>query len=221
MPRQSQRVQPWVKPLPTRLRSDKPSGGGKGQRNTPEAECGSCLTPVQRQSYPQRTKAQLGGKTGKHRLRGRAPAASLRSQGRGRAAALAAGHTAGLGASSEGLAGPQHGSSVSAGLRLCTFPYSSFAPPAPARSAAAAAAAKKRSPRGRLVKKNQNQNLLFFLCCSQSQLGDAAPAKVIMKQIKSQTQALLFPTPKSQHCTKLLFTGKKSQKTVSPNPPRN
>lgn len=46
MPRQSQRVQPWVKPLPTRPRSDKPSGRGKGQRNTPEEECGSCLMPA-------------------------------------------------------------------------------------------------------------------------------------------------------------------------------
>lgn len=50
------------------------------------------------------------------------------------------------------------------------------------------------------------------MCCSQSQLGDTALAKVIMKQIKSQTQASLFPTPKRVNIVQNSIYRENSQK---------
>lgn len=106
---------------------------------------------------------------------------------------------------SKGPAGAQ-------GLRVCTFLYSSSSPPAPARSAAAAT---KKSPSARVVKK---QAFILHVLLTVTAWRHSL-AKVIMKQIKSQTQASLFPTPQeSQHCTKLYLQGKQSEMASPKNP---
>lgn len=97
-------------------------------------------------------------------------------------------------------------------LRVCTFLYSSSSPPAPARSAAAAT---KKSPSARVVKK---QAFILHVLLTVTAWRHSL-AKVIMKQIKSQTQASLFPTPQeSQHCTKLYLQGKQSEMASPKNP---
>lgn len=95
---------------------------------------------------------------------------------------------------------------------MCTFLYSSSSPPAPARSAAAAT---KKSPSARVVKK---QAFILHVLLTVTAWRHSL-AKVIMKQIKSQTQASLFPTPQeSQHCTKLYLQGKQSEMASPKNP---
>lgn len=54
-----------------------------------------------------------------------------------------------------------------------------------------------------------------------SEPGDTALAKVIMKQIKSQTQASLFPTPKIVNIVQNSIYSENSHKTASPKTPRN
>lgn len=243
------------------------------------------------------TKAEAGGKTGKHLLRGRPPAVSLHSQlvgsrekhlppaswqpaappraaaasqgkrrsleaqpcpgrdgetvaggktlpshpffphtpalcvSQGRPAAPAAGHSAGLGASSrqsrqgsrggEGLTGqPLQGRSTAPastqgmGFRVCTF-LSSSTPPAPNRSATAAA--KERSPRVRLVKKQAF--ILHVLLTVTAWRHCSCQSYYETNQVPDSGLALPHPQ-ESQHCTKLYLQGKQSE-TVSPKTPCN
>lgn len=99
---------------------------------------------------------------------------------------------------SKGPAGAQ-------GLRVCTFLYSSSSPPAPARSAAAAT---KKSPSARVVKK---QAFILHVLLRVTAWRHSL-AKVIMKQIKSQTQASLFPTPKRVNIVQNSIYRENSQK---------
>lgn len=90
-------------------------------------------------------------------------------------------------------------------LRVCTFLYSSSSPPAPARSAAAAT---KKSPSARVVKK---QAFILHMLLTVTAWRHSL-AKVIMKQIKSQTQASLFPTPKRVNIVQNSIYRENSQK---------
>lgn len=115
-------------------------------------------------------------------------------------AAQAAGHQLQTGqGGSEGPAGAQ-------GLRVCIFLYSSSSPPAPARSAAAAT--KEKSPSARVVKK---QAFILHVLLTVTAWRHSL-AKVIMKQIKSQTQASLFPTPKRVNIVQNSIYRENSQK---------
>lgn len=100
---------------------------------------------------------------------------------------------------SEGPAGAQ-------GLRVHTFLYSSSSTPALARSAAAAT--KEKSPSASIVKK---QAFILHVLLTVTAWRHSL-AKVIMKQIKSQTQASLFPTPKRVNIVQNSIYRENSQK---------
>lgn len=89
------------------------------------------------------------------------------------------------------------------GLRVCTFLLFSSSPPA--RSAAAAT---KKSPSARVVKK---QAFILHVLLTVTAWRHSL-AKVIMKQIKSQTQASLFPTPKRVNIVQNSIYRENSQK---------